>query len=146
MYGNIVENVLYPLWLIKNKKTRLYYYLKEFEKSQFYSLDQIQSNQFTRLKFLLNHAYSNSPFYQKRLKTIGLHPNELKDFNDYTHIPVLKKEDIQNSLSELVAQNFQLDELIPNKTGGSTGKPLTFYHDFERVISMDASRSSDIPS
>ena len=132
------KKVIHPLWAVKEGSSHLKY-LREYEKTQFLSLSELRELQWARLKLLLGHAYSNVPFYRKRFEKAGIHPEDIKGFEEFANIPVLTKEDIQKFNEEMVAQNVDKKDLIPNMTGGSTGKPLHFYVDKKRMEMRKAS-------
>ena len=134
-----IKTFVHPLWMLKDGKLGIYRYLNYFEKSQYYPAEQIREIQMARLKKLVEHAYTNCPFYKSRFETVGIHLSDLNSFEDFTHIPFLTKSDIQENLQTLTAKNYKLTDLVANKTGGSTGHPIQFYHDKERFTSMDAS-------
>ena len=46
------------------------------------SRDEIGALQLERLKWTLNHAYSNVAHYKKTFDKAGVHPNDLKSLND----------------------------------------------------------------
>jgi phenylacetate-CoA ligase len=132
------RRVIHPLWALKEGSSHLKY-LREYEKTQFLSLSELRELQWSRLKALLEHAYLNVPFYRKRFEEARIHPEDIKNFKEFENIPVLTKEDIQNCKEEMVAQNVDKKDLIPNMTGGSTGKPLHFYVDKKRMEMRKAS-------
>lgn len=113
-------------------------HLKEMERVQFMSRQQIEQLQLDRLRTMLTHAYRHSPFYTKRLDEAGIVPASIQNFDDILNLPVLTKKDIQQSLDSLRARNYPVESLVPNKTGGSTGSPLQFYHDKDRLFSRKA--------
>lgn len=139
IYGEMVRHVIHPTWKFKDGKYKLFKYLDEFEKSQYLSCDELRKHQFIHLKKLLNHAYASCTYYKDLFDKIGINPNDVKDFSDYCKIPVLTKNNIQGNLDDLTSKYYMMEELLPNKTGGSTGKPIHYYHDKERDISMEAS-------
>jgi phenylacetate-CoA ligase len=57
---------------------------------------------------------------------------------DFTTLPILEKRDIQRHLGELIADDRKRSELIEDRTGGSSGSPITFYYDRDRKISRAA--------
>jgi phenylacetate-CoA ligase len=136
--GFLSTKVIHPLWALKEGSSHLKY-LKEYEKTQFLSLSRLRELQWGRLKVLLEHAYSNVPLYRKSFEEIGIHPGDIKGFEEFENIPILTKEAIQNFKEEMVARNVDKKDLIPNMTGGSTGKPLHFYVDKKRMEMRKAS-------
>jgi phenylacetate-CoA ligase len=138
LFSHFSRNIIHPFWALKDGSSHLKY-LKEYERTQYLSSPALREIQWKRLKGLLKHAYLNVPFYRKRFEEIGIHPEDIKGFEEFTNIPILAKEDIQNFKDELVAQNVDKKDLIPNMTGGSTGKPLHFYVDKKRMEMRKAS-------
>jgi phenylacetate-CoA ligase len=62
----------------------------------------------------------------------------VNSLDDLQRLPILTKSDIQQNVESLRASNYYSDMLVANKTGGSTGKPLHFYHDKDRIFSRQA--------
>ena len=114
-------------------------YLEEFEKTQYMTKEKIAERQFFLLKNLLSHAYRNCQFYTESFDKAGFHPNDFKTLEDIKKIPFLTKQDIQQHLKQLRAVNYKDNQLLLNQTGGSTGSPLKFYVDRERLHSRKAS-------
>ncbi|MEW6014658.1 MAG: phenylacetate--CoA ligase family protein [Candidatus Zixiibacteriota bacterium] len=133
----IARHLIFPLqsWYEGSSAPR---YLREMEKTQYLSPSELKELQAKRLRKLLRHAYQNCSFYKQRFDRCGFHPDNFSGADDLLKIPVLTKEDIQQHKEEMKAQNFAESDLIPNKTGGSTGRPLYFYLDKERSFSRKA--------
>ena len=75
----------------KLRREKVFWYLKELEESQWYSLEKLKSLQFNRLKSLLHNAYRNIPYYRRVFDEIGITPNDFRSMNDYCNFPVLSK-------------------------------------------------------
>lgn len=131
------KHFFFRLREIQEKGTTLAH-LKEMEKIQYLSRGEIEQLQLERLRTLIKHAYDNCPFYTKRLDEAGIAPARLTDLVQFQKLPVLTKKDIQQSLETLRAKNYPAEALVPNRTGGSTGSPLQFYHDKDRLFSRKA--------
>ncbi len=114
-------------------------YLEEYEKTQFMTKEKIAERQLFLLKNLLIHAYKNCPFYTERFDTFDFNPYQLNALSDIKKLPVLTKQDIQQNLENIIASNYSMEQLSLNQTGGSTGSPLKFYVDLERLQSRKAS-------
>ena len=128
MYQRIVESLLYPV-LVKKQGSKELAVLAELQRSEKMSADELHSIRLERLKGILSHAHAHVPFYQKRFAASGFDVLALKDFSDLEKIPVLTKTDIQENREELISTAYKRQDLIANRTGGSTGSPLQFYHD-----------------
>lgn len=133
----LAKHIFFP-FLAWREGSTVPQHLKELEKSQFLSADRIAQMQMDRLKALVSHAYKNCPFYTKRFDEAGFNPSKLHSPDDYLAIPVLTKADIQNNLDQLASRNLPAEELVPDKTGGSTGKPLNYYISRDRIWSRNA--------
>jgi len=128
----IRKYITIPLWLYKDRSPRLSY-LKEMEKSQYYSLAEQKEHQFLKLKNMLEHAYENTRYYKEKFDQYGIHPKGIVDQSDYKTIPFLTKKDIQRNPEKIVSSNLTKEKLIPFKTGGSTGKSVTTFWDFKAM-------------
>jgi phenylacetate-CoA ligase len=138
VYGKMVRNLFTPLSLWRAGELAQSRYLREFERTQFLSSEEIRKLQFDRLRTLLAHAYEQCPFYRHRFERVGLHPSDLGGLDDLRTLPVLEKRDIQDHGADLIARNWPPADLIPNQTGGSTGAPISFHLSRERKCSRAA--------
>lgn len=132
LYALLVKHIIYPLWMLKDGSACLKY-LKEYEKTQWWSKERINELQWEKLQKMLKHAYLNCPFYKDRFDSIGLRPENIKNPQDFLNIPLLTKKDIQENPDKLKARNYPPQNLVQNRTGGSTGMPLLFYHNKKRM-------------
>jgi phenylacetate-CoA ligase len=139
LYAELIRHVTHPALMLKEGKLRVFKYLKEFEASQYLELNEIRTRQWNNLKKLIDHAYKSSSFYKTRLEQAGLTPLDIHDFSDYLKVPLLLKKDIQEHLADLTSKKYHPENLVSNRTGGSTGMPLHYFHDKERLFSMEAS-------
>ena len=137
-YQCFLKNVLFPLDAIRSGKSKLFAYLREFEKTQFLSPEEIQELNWQRLKRILAHAYDNIPYYHKSFDAAGVHPNDVKEEKDLLRLPVLEKKQVQDHLAELYVPNWPSKDLITDQTGGSTGTPVKYYCSYDRRISREA--------
>lgn len=137
-YAPLVRNWVAPLWAWKDQSPH-FRYLKIFEETQYWKPDQLKSLQWKLLNKMIAHAYANVSFYKKRFDAVGIKPDDIRIFADYLLIPTLTRAEVQDHLRELISQDFRPDQLVRNMTGGSTGSPLVFYHNPERMASRLAS-------
>ncbi len=74
----------YPVSILK---------LRNFlEKSQWFSLAELEAYQFKKLKIMLQHVYENVPYYQKLFSVGGITPKDITSLSDFKKIPVLYKD------------------------------------------------------
>lgn len=112
--------------------------LEELERTQWLTRERIEQVQFEALKKLLIHCYRNIEFYKERFDSVGFRPEQFSDISEIAAIPYLTKEDIQTYSSRLVARNYRIEDLLPDSSGGSTGKPTNFLKDVRRSQSRRA--------
>jgi phenylacetate-CoA ligase len=133
-----VGKVIFPVWARRDHPLyRLY--RQRFERSQFLDAQQLADLQLIQLRKLLAHSYDNCEFYRRRFEAAGFQPNQIASLADIAMLPVLTKRDIQDFKSQLTARNFPEGLRVKNQTGGSTGSPLQFYVDLERLDARMAS-------
>ncbi len=137
MYGKIVERILYPL-VTRYRGSSELAILRELEKSQFLSEEQLIRLRLERLRRLLKHAHENVPFHRKRIREAGINPDSVNNLDVLKQLPLMTKTDIQQHRPELTSIQFSRSKLIENSTGGSTGHPLQFYLSKESVDARQA--------
>ncbi len=131
MYQRIVESLLYPV-LVKKQGSKELAILAELQRCEKMSSDELQAIRLERLRDILQHAGEFVPFYRDRFAAAGFNPATVTDFSDLQKIPVLTKKDIQENRDSLISTAYKRQDLIANRTGGSTGSPLQFFHDKQR--------------
>lgn len=97
------------------------------EKSQWWSLEELESYQLKELERLVEHCYQHVPYYQKQWKKIGFTPDNLQKLSDLEQLPFLTKDDVRKNLDTLQAINIPKKAKNYVTTGGSTGIPLGLY-------------------
>lgn len=130
----LIRHVLYPLWALKNGSSRLRR-LAELEASQYWPATRLREHQWTLFKALVAHAYETCPYYRDKYRGAGIQPRDLRSREDIDSIPLLTKEEVQEHRAYMVSREYRVDHLIADMTGGSTGSPMQFYYDKERLDS-----------
>lgn len=138
VYSTIVREVVNPVYLLKNGSYQQLEFLKEMEKVQYLSQREIVQLQFERLKALVTHAYDTCPFYKERFDRSGFNPRKFQSPADLEKVPELTKSDIQANMGSMISRSFPKETLVRDKTGGSSGNPLVFYYQRDRIDSRHA--------
>lgn len=138
LHQRLIRDVLHPLDLWRRGDLAERRYLREFERTQYLSEGELRVLQEARLRVLLDHAYRRCPFYRVRFDAVGLAPGDVTSLDDLGTLPILEKADIQANRDAMVTEGWPRADLIPNQTGGSTGRPLSFYLDRDRKCSRAA--------
>lgn len=109
----------------KQKPEHLSFY-EGMEKSQWWSLNEIESYQFHHLKRLLDFTIKNNTYYQDRLAPYYSADTKL-NLNLWRQLPILKREDVQKAGDQLFSHNVPANHGKVNtiSTSGSTGAPIT---------------------
>ncbi len=72
------------------------------------------------------------------MQQCGFEPANFRELADLVQLPILTKNDIQQCRDQLVSSEFQHSDLIKNQTGGSTGEPISFFLDRDRLCARHA--------
>ncbi|MGH2613066.1 MAG: hypothetical protein ACRDFB_08490, partial [Rhabdochlamydiaceae bacterium] len=64
------------------------------EKNAFLSPEEISRLQFKAIKRLIILAYEQTNFYRSKYKNAGIHPNDIRTFDDFNKIPTVTKDEI----------------------------------------------------
>lgn len=86
-----------------------------------------------KIKNSIIYAYEHIQFYKKRFDAINFNPYSIQNYKDFTKIPILYKNDVQDMSHELqkfISDEFDINNnsnkplLLFEQTSGSTGIPL----------------------
>lgn len=111
---------------------------EELLQTQWFSPEQIRQYQFERLKSLIEHAYNTVPYYRKLYDTHGVKPEEIKNLDDISKLPILTREEVQSFGDQLISSQYTKQKLVHGHTSGTTGSPLTCYWDKQTCIYNNA--------
>jgi len=107
------------------QKTRQH--LQQLEQNQWLSAAELRALELAEIQKLVRHAYQNVPFYRDRYTKAGIQPNDIKSLEDFQKLPFLTRQDVNDNLEALIAENYPRQSLHSNETGGSTGEPVHFF-------------------
>ena len=87
------------------------------------SRDEISALQLERLKWSLNHAYTNVPHYKKAFDEKGVHPDDLQDLSDLAKFPFTVKTTLRDNYPFGMFA-VPMDDIVRiHASSGTTGKP-----------------------
>lgn len=135
------EKVLFPLYQIKNGPTYGYKSIKllrHLNDTQWLSQDEILLYQENKLRRLINHVYENVPYYGNLMQKIGIHPDNIRTVEDLKYFPVLSKKEIKDNFFRIISKDINNRKFTKASTGGTTGEPLSFYHDIKSRLWAEA--------
>lgn len=128
--------ILRPL-LYRMRGNNKYARMHEISALEKLSLAALRQKQFNQLVQLIRHAHATVPYYQKMFRSLGITPDDIRSFEDYTRLPVLKRQDIQEHREEMVSSTIPREQLRLNSSGGTTGHPVKFYQDLAVFQQME---------
>ena len=128
---NRVSRAYYATWIPRKYGGTLEQRLVSLRENETRDRAQIEALRWAALRRLLIHAEQHVPYFRNVFRQSGLRADEITDAVSFSRIPLLTKVDIQENLESLVADNFERNALIRSATGGSTGRPVPYYHDQE---------------
>ncbi|HDM8240050.1 hypothetical protein ACXZ7L_03895 [Vibrio campbellii] len=86
---------------------------------------EIESFVFSKVKFISEYAYNNVPFYNQIYRENDVNPSRFRSFEDIYELPIIRKSDLQSVDIEYRSSERKSRYVV--NTGGSSGKPLSFY-------------------
>jgi len=94
-----------------------------WQKEEVMPKEELRELQLKRLRWVVRHAYENVAHYRQKLKTAGVHPDDIKRLEDVAKLPFTTKNDF--------AENYPFglfavpkEEIVRLHTSsGTTGKP-----------------------
>ncbi len=130
LYSHIDKHLLLPIadMVMSRGVSKEWKLMREAEH---YSEQQLQDLQNRRLQKLIQHCYTNVPYYINLFKSLSLTPDDIKTREDLRKLPVLTKQMIRDHYDELIAVNTVEYKSMNGSTGGSTGTPLKFKKDVQ---------------
>jgi phenylacetate-CoA ligase len=117
-------------------KPQTVYYYHQLQRQQYLSADEIEQINWDKRKRLLFHAYAKVPYYRDKFTSIGLHPADVKQPQDYCKVPLLQKDDIRQNFAKLISEDARPKDMRLSTTGGSTGEPLKVM--FDKRVPLEA--------
>jgi len=131
-YLRKIKHTIIPLQIKYGKRFRqVFKFLMEHQKT---SREELDNYQWQKLKQLLDYSYKHVPFYQKRFDSIGMHPNDIKNRDDYTQIPILTREDVVEHIEELKSDEFKKFKPYSSVTSGTTRDRMPFFRSYETEV------------
>jgi phenylacetate-CoA ligase len=103
--------------------------LNRIESRVHWSRQQLLNYQFAQLSRLLAEAESHVPYYRELFRSMGITSRDVRSLNDFRMLPVLTKDIVRERAKDLVRNDVDILSLAVGHSGGSTGIPLSFYHD-----------------
>ncbi len=106
-------------------------YLSDISRLDKCSKEQIKKYKDKSFRKVVNYAYT-IPMYHDKYKKVGVHPDDIKGVFDIKKLPLITKQDLRDNFPEkLLPLGFDKNNVQVICSGGTTGKPVYVYYDFE---------------
>ena len=130
MYTKISSKLLFPIheYLKKHSSVSV---KRNLDSSQFIPREKLFELQEQKLRLLIEWAYQNSSYYSSIINKEQLQIILDAPLDNLKLLPTLTKTLIREHFKNIIAGDE--DNMTLMSTGGSTGQPLRFYLDKERV-------------
>ncbi|NIJ45446.1 phenylacetate-CoA ligase [Wenyingzhuangia heitensis] len=119
-----MHKIIYKIG-VKTRNPSLNKWISFLNKTQSWSIDELESYQLKKLKELLLFAYQYSPFYKEYFDKNNVDLKEIKSLDDITKIPILEKQTLLNNINEIHTK-YVFKKTLKAITSGTTGKSLSF--------------------
>lgn len=139
LYEPLFRHVLYPAYESGLRRRKTLAYLREYERDQWRSADELDALQWRKLQRLIAHCWDHVPFYREWWGQAGVAgAADIRDRDDYARLPLLTKPVIREHFEAMIAPAHR-GALYFKSTGGSTGEPLRFGYtreSYERRVAV----------
>lgn len=107
-------------------------FCKLLKRQEYYNHEQYVRYQQDELKKLMEHCYTNVPYYRNLFNQLGIDDKSISIDNLHT-LPILTKEQVKEKTEEFIAGNYDRKSLISFHTSGTTGSALKLYRSRESI-------------
>lgn len=99
--------------------------------------EDLRKLQFSRLRPLLERAFSNVPFYRSRFREVGLSPGHIRNVSDLARLPLVTRQEVVSSFPDGITDKVVKGRLKGTGTG-TTGNSLSMLWSEEQWDAKDA--------
>lgn len=123
---------------------RVLFYLNKATNRLEWNEEKLKKYQLKKLRHVINYAYEHVQFYRSKFRSVDLQPSDIRSLSDLSKLPITTKSELrQQSLENLVSNQYLHKRLRVVSTSGSTGNPLKVHmtgreDDWRKAIYMRA--------
>ncbi len=136
MYTLICKRAYLPL-LDRIRGVRFRETLREAERNQHLSLEELRLLQDAKLRRILQHAEQHCPFYTESFQRAGVSAKDIRGVGDLPRVPALTKAEVFEHRDRMIS-NVRVGKLFRGTTSGSTGIATTFFYDSSHSAWVEA--------
>jgi len=97
--------------------------------------EELKAKRDARLRKIVNYAAKTVPFYRDLFREKKIDPREIRTVDDLDLLPILDKQTFRKDPHLFLSTSRRGRMSLPFVTSGSTGMPLTVYHDQYSLLS-----------
>ncbi|MGO0575601.1 phenylacetate--CoA ligase PaaK [Ornithinimicrobium panacihumi] len=94
-----------------------------YDDAEKWSVDQMRSEQLTRLQSAVRRSYDNVPHYRRQLEERGVHPDDIKGLEDIRLLPFTTKADLRDNYPFGMFAVPREQCVRVHASSGTTGRP-----------------------
>ena len=113
-------------------------WMELFERSQWWSPEEIGAHQDRALAAIVTHAYERVPFYRRAMEERRLRPTDVVRRADLRKLPIVTKDIIRNNPGAFLAHGVDPGRLKDSPTSGTTGGSFTVLWDRDTDVLWNA--------
>lgn len=117
-----------PLYL-KNSVTSYIHSKRLLNSFDSMSIEDLDRMRLTKLKQLVNYAWTYVPFYRKLWASNNISPDDIHLISDFEKLPTIDRNDIIANCDGFIPNGYNRNRLSRITTGGTSGMPMYFYID-----------------
>lgn len=87
--------------------------------------EDMEALQLKRLRWSVEHAYSNVPMYKNKMDSVGIKPEDIRTLSDIQYIPLTSKLDMREQYPFKLLAVPMKQVVRVHASSGTTGKPIT---------------------
>ncbi|GBD39622.1 Phenylacetate-coenzyme A ligase [bacterium HR37] len=108
--------------------------LKGQRRIPYLSRERITELSNENLRKTIAYAAYRVPYYRRLFKELGIRPQDIKTKEDLKLLPIIERETVRRNPDLFTPDSPDKLKPIPFVTSGTSGKPLTVYHDIGSLL------------
>ncbi len=96
--------------------------------------ERIGQDRDRRVRGIVRYAAAHVPYYRDTFREAGLDPDDVTGAADLARLPLLEKAMVRQDPERFRATSREGLRAVPFVTSGTTGTPLTIYHDIPSIV------------
>lgn len=93
------------------------------------SREELCARRDERVRETVRYAARSVPYYRRLFRDLKLDPRDFRTAEDLSGLPILDKSEVRARPRDFLSTDSRAEGAVEFLTSGSTGEPLTFYHD-----------------